>query len=127
MYGWMAGHDPGVTDWEGIGAGGSLYEGAYTSAAHGWSTGVVPALTNDLLGVTPTTPGFATWTVSPHPGSVAWARGQVPTPHGPISVSWQQSNGSVVITVVAPPGTHGTVTLGGRTFSVGSGMHTLRS
>jgi len=35
LYGWMmATHDPGHTDWEGIGAGGSLYEGPYTSAAH---------------------------------------------------------------------------------------------
>jgi len=127
LYGWMTGHDPGITDWEGIGAGGSLYEGSYTSAAHGWSTGVVPALSNDLLGVTPTTPGFATWSVTPHPGSVAWARGQLPTPHGPLSVSWQQKKGSLAVTVTAPPGTHGTVTLGGHTFTAGPGTHTFRA
>jgi hypothetical protein len=125
LYGWMAGHDPGHTDWEGIGAGGSLYEDAYTSAAHGWSTGVLPALTNDLLGATPTSPGFATWTVAPHPGSVAWARGQLPTPHGPLSVSWQQGNGSITLTVTAPPGTKGTVRLAGHTFAVGGGSHTF--
>jgi hypothetical protein len=28
LYGWMNSHDPGLTDWEGIGAGGSMYEGA---------------------------------------------------------------------------------------------------
>ena len=88
LYGWMASHDPGTTDWEGIGPGGSLYEGGFTSAAHGWATGVLPALTNDLLGVTPTGPGFSTWTVRPRPGPVAWARGQVPTPHGSLTVSW---------------------------------------
>ena len=33
-------------------------KGAYTSAAHGWSTGVVPELTNDLLGAAPAEPGF---------------------------------------------------------------------
>ncbi|HEY0496761.1 MAG TPA: alpha-L-rhamnosidase C-terminal domain-containing protein [Kutzneria sp.] len=125
LYGWMAGHDPGPTDWEGIGAGGSLYEGAYTSAAHGWSTGVLPALTNDLLGATPTSPGFATWTVAPHPGSVAWARGQLPTPHGPLGVSWRQSNGSITITVDAPPGTHGTIRFGNRDVAIGGGHHTL--
>ena len=125
LYGWMAGHDPGPTDWEGIGAGGSLYEGAYTSAAHGWSTGVLPALTNDLLGATPTSPGFATWTVAPHPGSVAWARGQLSTPHGPLGVSWQQSNGSITITVDAPPGTHGTVQFGDHNVAIGGGRHTL--
>ena len=81
---------PGITSWEGIGPGGSLYEGAYTSMAHGWSTGVLPALTNELLGVRPTAPGFATWSVAAAPGVVAWARGQVPTPHGPLTADWHQ-------------------------------------
>lgn len=111
LYGWMAGQDPGTTDWEGIGAGGSLYEGAGTSAAHGWSTGVVPALTNYLLGVIPTGPGFATWIVQPHPGTVSWAQGQLPTPHGPLGVSWStgSAGGRFTMTVIAPPGTTGDV------------------
>lgn len=111
LYGWMTGHGPGITDWEGIGAGGSMYEGAYTSAAHGWSTGVLPALTNDLLGATPTGPGFATWSVQPHPGSVTWARGRLPTPHGPLQVSWVHGRGQRAFTLVvtAPAGTSGDV------------------
>jgi hypothetical protein len=113
MYGWMAGHDPGTTDWEGIGAGGSMYEGPYTSAAHGWSTGVLPALTNDLLGATPTGPGFATWSVQPHPGTVTWARGQLPTPHGPLQVNWTAGTGrhAFTLTVDAPRGTSGVVSV----------------
>ncbi|HEY7048509.1 MAG TPA: alpha-L-rhamnosidase C-terminal domain-containing protein [Jatrophihabitantaceae bacterium] len=111
LYGWMAGHDPGITDWEGIGTGGSLYEGAYTSMAHGWSTGVLPALTNDLLGATPTTPGYATWSVAPHPGTVTWARGQLPTPHGALYVSWNRGPHTFTLTVTAPPGTSGSVSL----------------
>jgi hypothetical protein len=75
LYGWMDDHDPGITDWEGIGAGGSMYEGAYTSAAHGWSTGVVPELTNDLLGATPTGPGSARGRIPPpSPGRRASSR-----------------------------------------------------
>ncbi|RMB84051.1 alpha-L-rhamnosidase C-terminal domain-containing protein [Streptomyces shenzhenensis] len=109
-YGWMEAHDPGVTHWEGIGPGGIPYEDAYTSMAHGWSTGVLPALTNQLLGVLPTSPGFATWTVRPHPGSVAWAQGQVPTPHGPLRVSWSnERSGEFRLTVDSPRGTRGTV------------------
>ncbi len=124
LYGWMASHDPGTTDWEGIGAGGSMYEGPYTSAAHGWSTGVVSELTNQLLGAAPATPGYATWTVTPHPGSVRWARGQLPTPHGPLQVSWTNGGHAFQLTVDAPAGTSGTVTLpGGRTVHVGSGRH----
>ncbi|HEX9336160.1 MAG TPA: alpha-L-rhamnosidase C-terminal domain-containing protein, partial [Pseudonocardiaceae bacterium] len=113
LYGWMATHDPGTTDWEGIGTGGSMFEGGFTSAAHGWATGVLPALTNDLLGVTPTGPGFATWSVSPHPGTVAWARGQLPTPHGPLDVNWTAGSGRTTFTLIvtAPAGTSGTVSV----------------
>ena len=134
MYGWMHTHDPGITNWEGIGPDGTPYEGAFTSMAHGWSTGVLPALTNELLGVTPTGPGFSTWTVIPHPGSVTWARGQVPTPHGPLTVQWQASTTgtgpSFTLHVTAPKGTRGQVSLptgsGYKTISgVGAGEHTF--
>ena len=138
LYGWMAGHDPGITDWEGIGTGGSLYEGAYTSMAHGWSTGVLPALTNDLLGATPTTPGYATWSVAPHPGTVTWARGQLPTPHGALYVSWTRGPHTFTLTVTAPPGTSGSVSLpmsgdvrvdgravAGSAIRLGGGTHTI--
>lgn len=91
LYGWMSSHDPGVTFWEGIGEGGSLYEGAYSSQAHGWATGIVPALTNFVLGVIPMAPGFKAWSVRPIPGDVTWARGQVPTLYGPISVDWRKA------------------------------------
>ena len=121
LYGWMASHDPGRTNWEGIGAGGSLYEQGFTSAAHGWSTGVLPALTNGLLGVTPTGPGFSTWTLDPHPGSVGWAQGEVPTPHGPIKVSWNQTASSFRMTVEVPRGT--TAKLAGS--ALGAGTHTI--
>ncbi|MFR0357224.1 alpha-L-rhamnosidase C-terminal domain-containing protein [Streptomyces sediminimaris] len=112
-YGWMDGHDPGVTHWEGIGPGGSLYEGAYTSMAHGWSTGVLPALTHQLLGARPTSPGYATWEVRPHPGDVAWAQGRLPTPHGALQVAWRDSGGSFRLDVDVPRGTRATVALPG--------------
>ncbi|MER5384573.1 alpha-L-rhamnosidase C-terminal domain-containing protein [Streptomyces sp. NPDC002688] len=108
-YGWMDSHDPGITHWEGIGPGGSLYEGAYTSMAHGWSTGVLPALTHQLLGALPTSPGYATWEVRPHPGGIAWAQGQLPTPQGPLKVKWENSAQAFELTVRVPAGTRGAV------------------
>jgi hypothetical protein len=109
-YGWMDRNDPGTTNWEGIGPDGSLYEGSYTSMAHGWSTGVLPALTNELLGITPVSAGFTEWTVRPRPGSVKWASGQVPTPHGPLTADWQHpSPATFTLTVRAPHGTRGTI------------------
>ncbi|MFE7170005.1 alpha-L-rhamnosidase C-terminal domain-containing protein [Streptomyces sp. NPDC057616] len=112
-YGWMDGHDPGITNWEGIGPGGSLYEDAYTSMAHGWSTGVLPALTHELLGARPTSPGYATWEVRPNLGDIAWAQGQLPTPHGALRVSWQNSGSTFRLGVDVPKGTRATVALPG--------------
>jgi hypothetical protein len=128
LYGYMASNDPGTTMWEGIGPpdrgpdeGGTdelKYEGPYTSLAHGWSTGVLPALTNFVLGITPTGVGFKTWTVKPYLTSdknsgsdITWARGVVSTPGGPIYVAWAKGNGSTLFTleVDAPEGTVGTI------------------
>ncbi|QSZ35275.1 hypothetical protein DSL72_008144, partial [Monilinia vaccinii-corymbosi] len=112
LYGWMAKNDPQVTQWEGIGPNGSPYEQGFTSMAHGWSTGIVPALSNYVLGVVPTGPGFSTWTVKPYPGDLSWAKGQVPTPRGPITVQWSiNSDGWFVLTVAAPADTTGTLSL----------------
>jgi hypothetical protein len=117
-YGWMYKNDPGITAWEGIGPDGTPYEGAFTSMAHGWSTGALPALTNHLLGARPTGAGFATWSVAPCPGSVSWARGRLATPHGPLRVRWEQNAGpgrkgsaTFTLQVTAPAGTSGQVSL----------------
>lgn len=111
-YGNMAAGDPGVTMWEGVGANGSKYEGAFTSLAHAWSTGVTPLLTTYVLGVRPLKPGFREWTVEPLPSAdLTWAKGEVPTPYGPLAVQWERSgdDGHLVLTVVPPPGTNGTM------------------
>jgi Bacterial alpha-L-rhamnosidase C-terminal domain/Bacterial alpha-L-rhamnosidase 6 hairpin glycosidase domain len=109
LYGCMTAGDPGLTDWEGITTGCQPYEGAYTSMAHGWSTGILPALTNELLGVAPTGPGFSRWVFSPYPGSVAWTEGQVPTPYGPIVAKWKQGNGTFDMQITAPDQTAGRI------------------
>ncbi|CAK7567131.1 MAG: hypothetical protein SEPTF4163_005093 [Sporothrix epigloea] len=113
IYGWMATHDPTVTAWEGIGAGGKPYESGFTSMSHGWSTGVVPLLTNYVLGVTPTSPGFNTWALRPSINSVdelVWARGAVPVPDGGhIWVQWEKTHQGLVFVVEVPEGTQGMV------------------
>jgi hypothetical protein len=115
MYGWMYTNDPGITAWEGIGPAGVPYEGAFTSMAHGWSTGVLPALSNELLGAAPTGAGFSTWQVVPHPGTVTRASGVVPTPHGPLAVDWKVAGADedwqFVLTVTVPGATRGVVAL----------------
>jgi alpha-L-rhamnosidase len=108
-WGWMVGHDPGGTDWEKIELNG--VPSALDSTAHAWGTGATSALSEYVLGVTPATAGYATWTVMPHPGHLAWSEGRVPTPHGPIDVRWRQgtAGASFRLTVDAPHGTNGSV------------------
>lgn len=116
-WGHMAAQDPGTTHWEGIGAQGAKYQGGTTSLSHGWSTGVTPLLTTYVLGVRPVQPGFAVWAVDPVVGEqddnyndITWAQGVVPTPYGPLAVSWEiDESGRVVVTVDAPEGTRGMV------------------
>ncbi|RFU79641.1 alpha-l-rhamnosidase a [Trichoderma arundinaceum] len=115
LYGWMAGHDPQITMWEGIGPNGTAYEGAFTSMAHGWSTGIVPLLTGYVLGVKPLTPGFETWEIRPvvDGGDLTWAKGEVPTPQGKIGVSWERkdtpSGLEFVLGIEAPDESYGVV------------------
>ena len=89
----------------------------------------MPELRNQLLGVNPLTPGFATWSVQPQPGTVAWARGQLPMPHGALHVSWTRASATsatsaasaasgasgasaaFTLTLRAPGGTSGTVSV----------------
>ena len=105
-WGWMLApaHATSGTAWEAIGAGGSIdgYLRAFTSLASGWSTGAVPALTNSVLGVTPTGPRFSTFDAIPHPGDVAWAQGAVPTPAGTIMFGWKRVRGGFFLRLDAP-------------------------
>jgi hypothetical protein len=103
-WGYMLASGPG-TMWETIGPYGGRPTDRTPSYDAGWSSGAAPALTQYVLGVEPTSPGFRTFTVSPHLGDLRFASGDVPTPHGPISVRWEQTDGDLLLYVVAPPGT----------------------
>ena len=57
------------------------------SLSHLWGTSAISGIVNNLLGITPTSPGFATFTVKPKLGSLQHATVKVPTLHGFISVA----------------------------------------
>jgi hypothetical protein len=108
-WGYMLKNGPRSTMWETIGPFGGAPTDSTPSWAAGWSSGAAPALTNYVLGVQPTSPGYATFTVTPHAGfGVSWARGAVVTPHGLLRVSWRFVGGRVRVSVGAPAGTRWT-------------------
>jgi hypothetical protein len=61
--------------------------GYFVSLAHGWSSGPTAWISENVLGVTPASPGYDTVDVRPNLLGLDFARGSVPTPHGVISVS----------------------------------------
>jgi alpha-L-rhamnosidase len=109
-WGYMDSHDPGGTDWERFQPDGTV-DGGGTSWDHGWSTGSTTGLSEYVLGVGPVGAGYRTWLVQPHPGPLAWAEGQAPTPHGAITVDWghKASGGEFAMHVQAPAATSGTI------------------
>ncbi|KAG6827253.1 hypothetical protein H0H92_012614 [Tricholoma furcatifolium] len=104
---------------EGFTANGSLsyrsyrgynYDPAYTSHAHGWSTGPTSALTYYVLGLTVTSPQGADWSLAPHvvDTGLSDVQGGFETPLGWFGAHWVWSEFSgFQVQVNAPKGTSG--------------------
>ncbi|WP_329456467.1 alpha-L-rhamnosidase-related protein [Streptomyces sp. NBC_01497] len=131
FWGHQLAGDPGGTFWEKADLAGNPGIAQFTSLAHGWASGPTVSLTNQVLGVTPTGPGFSSYEIAPVPGDLHWAQGAVPTPHGRITASWQATAHGFTLTTDAPRGTRGRlsvptggkhvrVTLDGRTVWTGT-------
>ncbi|MBB6051500.1 alpha-L-rhamnosidase C-terminal domain-containing protein [Armatimonas rosea] len=95
--------------------------------SHSWGGTPLYQLTTQVLGVRPTTPGFATFTVAPLPCGLAWAKGVVPTPHGDIAVSWRKQGERIVLELTVPKSCQAEVVLPGSDSPkrVGAGRHVL--
>ena len=64
----------------------------YTSLCHGWSSGVMPWIQQNVLGIRATSPGFKTFDVEPLiTSNLSTFSGAVPTPCGSVHVSWNAS------------------------------------
>lgn len=98
-------------DWEVVGTNGAPGFGGFTSLAHGWASGATADLSQYVLGVAPVGAGYRSWAVDPHPGALSWSEGQVPTPHGPITVDWghETTQGRFVMKLQAPSSSTGTI------------------
>ena len=79
------------------------YTGFRHSLCHAWSAGPAAWLARHVLGVLPTAPGFARASVRPRLGDLRYARGTVPTPHGPVRVTAERTKSGRVDTRVELP------------------------
>ena len=109
----LPGPDETGTLWEAMTLDGKPGLGPNTSLSHGWAAMPVVALSRDVLGIRPTSAGYATWSIRPHPGDLEWAEGSAPTPKGEIEVRWEHARGTsqFKLHVSAPRGTVGQVDL----------------
>lgn len=101
--------------------------------SHGFSSNVLVAIQQGLLGVVPTAPGYASFDVLPPAHVLAHAEGTVPTPHGPITVRWRR-NPVFSLEVTVPPNTTAAVHVPGTgkagsaaVVEVGAGTYTFTS
>lgn len=62
------------------------------SMSHGWGANVALEIQMALLGVRPTSAGLATFSVTPPLHALTFANGAVPSPRGPIAVSWRRGD-----------------------------------
>jgi alpha-L-rhamnosidase len=108
------------------------------SMSHGWGSNVLVEIQRSLLGVSATSPGYASFAVSPPPTGLDWAGGAVPTPRGTIDVAWRRpttTSGQYVLDLTVPANASATVHLpapsaqnvteGGRPLSAAPGVRVL--
>ena len=92
--------------------GAFCYRNFRHSLCHGWASGPAPFLSRHVLGVRPFAPGFSVVRFAPDLGDLAWAKGSVPTPHGPIEVELERGEGGRTLSRIVTP--DGVRLLGGR-------------
>ena len=81
------------------------------SYCHAWSAAPTYFLSRYQLGAWWAEPGYKVARIAPQPVDLTWARGNVPTPHGPIAVAWEQSTDMFKLEVSLPAGVAGVVEL----------------
>ena len=87
---------------------------------HAWGAAPANIAARYVLGVRPLTPGYGQTLIAPQIGPLSWARGKVPTPHGPVTVEIRRDDGMSMV-VDIPKGMSARVVLP----RIGSGRSTF--
>jgi hypothetical protein len=70
---------------------------------HAWGAAPANLLPRFVLGAQPLTPGWSRALIQPHPGTLTWVEGKMPTPRGELSVRWKQDK-DFTVTLTIPAG-----------------------
>jgi alpha-L-rhamnosidase len=69
---------------------------------HAWGAAPANLFPRYVLGVQPLTPGWSRAVIRPHPGPLTQAEGKIPTPRGPILISWSRTT-TFQLSLTLPP------------------------
>ncbi|MGA2522480.1 MAG: alpha-L-rhamnosidase C-terminal domain-containing protein, partial [Acidimicrobiales bacterium] len=116
--------DPSTNGWANVLARGGTFcwevwqpsDANGDSMSHGWGSTVLVEIQHWLLGVQPSSPGYATFTVVPPASGPESALGTVPTPRGAVAVGWRRAardQPATSLDLTVPPNATATVSLAG--------------
>ncbi len=71
---------------------------------HAWGAAPANLFPRYVLGARALTSGWSRAVIRPHPGALAAADGKIPTPRGPILITWQKNPANFRLTVTVPAG-----------------------
>ena len=77
---------------------------------HAWGAAPASLLPRFVLGAQPLMPGWQRALIRPNPGSLKFAGGKIPTPRGPLLVSWKNES-TFKLSLTLPPGVKAKVEL----------------
>jgi len=95
------------------------------SDCHGWGSHIVFHFLASILGIRPTTTGFATVRIEPILGPLKWASGTTAHPLGAIHVRFEHQKGKLTGRVVLPPGLTGQLIDGDRVVNLHPGLQEI--
>lgn len=100
------------TFWETLNSDGRPALGTVTSLCHGWAAGPTAEISKSILGATPSSPGWKTFTVAPQTLGLRSASGKLPLIDGSIAVEWHFGDDDLLTMLIeAPSHLDGTVSL----------------
>ncbi len=82
--------------------GAYCYIGFRHSFCHGWASGAVPFLMEEIMGVHIVEKGCKKLVISPKMSGLKYIKGTYPTPYGPVDIHLEMKNEKVVSNIKAP-------------------------
>jgi hypothetical protein len=96
------------------------------SDSHAWSAHPTFDLMTIVAGINPGTPGFSSIALTPHLGSLEHVAASMPTPHGPVEVSYDKADQGCTAQIKLPDNISGNLTWHGQLLPLHPGSQTLK-